>query len=158
MNEYLVEAGEGLKRLEHTIYVTLKYTRTVDVIKNTLNRLISIFDFIIEAFLDDAKEKKLITSIPKSPSLKSALVIQTYPENKILLNFITFYAFLRDTSHAKYTKREEYRRHVTLVADLGNKTAEIDIDNLGTCETFILRFFDYAEEFIEGKKPEEEFY
>lgn len=154
MNEYLFEAREELKRLEHTIYVTLKYTRTVDVIKNALNRLISIFDLIIRAFLKDAQEKKLLLDIPKSSSLKSALLAKTYPENKTLLKFITFHTFLKDAFNAKHTQREEYRRHVTLVADLKNKTAEVDIDNLETCEVVVLQFFDYAMRFIEGKQEE----
>ncbi len=157
MNESLFEAREELNRLEHTIYVTLKYTRTVDVIKNALIKLISLWDFIILAFLEDAQEKEIITEIPKSPSLKSTLVLKIYPQDKTLLKFISFYAFLRDTSNAKYTKREEYRRHVTLVANLKNKTAEIDIDNLGTCEKVACQFFDYAQELIEGKTEEDEF-
>jgi len=155
-NEYLLEAREELKRLEHIIYVTLKYTRTVDVIRNALARLISTFDFIIEAFLEDAKEKNLLVNIPKSPSLKSALVTETYPEDKTLLKLITFYAFLRDTLNAKYKKREEYRRHVTMVVQFGKKTVEIDIDNLETCEKIAYQFYDYAQEIIEGKPKEEE--
>ena len=150
MNESLLDAREELKRLEHTIHVTLKYTRTVDVIRNALERLISIFDFLIEAILEDAKEKNLISSIPKSPSLKSTLVIDTYPEDQRFLNMITFYCFLRDTLNSKYSKREEYRRHVTLVVNNGFKTTELDIDNLGTCEKVSFQFFDYSVEFIEG--------
>lgn len=155
MNEYLVEASEELKRLEHIIYVTLKYTRTVDVIRNGLNRLISLFDFIIGALLEEARGKGKIVNIPKSPSLKSSLVVKTYPEDKTLLKFMTFYAFLRDVVNAKYTKREEYRRHVTLVVNFPNKTAEIDIDNLETCEVVAREFFCYAQELIEGKREEE---
>jgi hypothetical protein len=155
-NEHLMDAREELKRLEHTIYVTLKYTRTVDVIKTTLKRLVSIFDILIVALLEDAKEKTLITTLPKSPSLKSTSVTEIYPEDKTLSKFITFYAFLRDVLNTRYTKREEYRRHVTLVSDLKNKTAEIDIDNLETCEEVAHQFFGYAKELIEGK-PEEEF-
>tara|TARA_Y100000310_G_C20253969_1_gene610415 strand:+ start:176 stop:643 length:468 start_codon:yes stop_codon:yes gene_type:complete len=150
MNESLLDAREELKRLEHTIHVTLKYTRTVDVIRNALERLISIFDFLIEALLEDAKEKNLISSIPKSPSLKSTLVLDTYNEDQTLLNMITFYCFLRDTLNSKYSKREEYRRHVTLVVDTGKKTTELDIDNLGTCEKISFQYFDYVMEFIEG--------
>jgi len=59
MNDYLLEAREELKRLEHIIYVSLKYTRTVDVIVNALTRMVSTFDLIIEAFLEKAKIKNL---------------------------------------------------------------------------------------------------
>ena len=52
--------------------------------------------------------------------------------------------------NSKYSKREEYRRHVTLVVNNGFKTTELDIDNLGTCEKVSFQFFDYAVEFIEG--------
>ena len=156
MNETLLDAREELKRLEHSVYVTLKYTRTVDVIKNAVERLISVFDFIIGAILENAKEKDLLTTLPKSPSLKSSLVTETYPEDKTLLKFITFYAFLRDTLNTRHTKREEYRRHVTLVAHFKNKTAEMDSDSLNTCEIVAREFFDYARRFIEGITDEEE--
>ena len=148
MNDCLIEAREEMKRLEHTIHVTLKYTRTIDVIRNALTRLISSFDFIIGAFLQDAQEKKLIPSIPKSPSLKSSLLMNTYPEDKELSRFIIFYTFLRDTVNADYEKREEFRRHVTMVVDFQNRTAEIDIDSLETCERVTFQFFDYAKEFL----------
>lgn len=155
MKESLFNAQEELKHLEHTIYVTLKYTRTVDIIRNALNKLISIFDFIIEALLEDAREKALIQEIPKSPSLKSRLVVRAYPDDKKLLKFGLFYAFLRDLLHAKQSKREEYRRHVALIANLKNRTAELDIDSLETYEAVAEQFFDYAQELIEGKKEEE---
>ena len=72
-----------------------------------------------------------------------------------IINLITFYTFLRDTSHSKYSKREEYRRHVTLVVNNSTKTTELDIDNLGTCEKISFQFFDYAVEFIEGKTEDD---
>ena len=33
-DEYLIEAREELNRIEHIIYVSLKYTRTTDVLRN----------------------------------------------------------------------------------------------------------------------------
>ena len=41
------DADEELKRADHMIYVTLKYTRTADVIHNILKRLINAFDVSI---------------------------------------------------------------------------------------------------------------
>jgi len=154
MNEYLFESREELKRLEHLIHVTLKYTRTVDVILNTLNRLINTFDFIIEGLLDNAKDKNLLSFVPKSPSLKSDLLIKTYPDNPDFFKFISFYHFLREVANTSHTKREEYRRHVTLITEMKNKTAEIDIDTLETFEKIAFQFFNYAQDFIEGKKVE----
>ena len=78
MNDYLLEAREELKRLEHIIYVTLKYTRTIDVLINALHRLVEIYDLIIEAYLEKAKLEGLIEALPKSPALRATVLIDLY--------------------------------------------------------------------------------
>ena len=144
MNEYLLEAREELKRLEHIIYVSLKYSRTVDILINALNRLVSVFDLIIEAFLEQAKEQGRINALPKSPALRATRVMELYPNDAELQKYMTFYGFLKTVLKLPHRKREEYRRHVTMVVDLDKCTAEIDIDNLVNCERFAMQFFSYA--------------
>ncbi|MBI2146235.1 hypothetical protein HYU22_02760 [Candidatus Woesearchaeota archaeon] len=155
MDEYLLDAHEELKRLEHIIYVSLKYTRTVDVILNAVTRLISIYDLIIEALMEKAKSQQLIESLPKSPALRATQLAELYPDDGPLQKYLSFYAFLKNVLKLPRTKREEYRRHVTLVVELEKSTAEIDIDNLTDCEKFVHKFFHYAVEKIEGKKIED---
>ena len=96
LNEYLFEAREELKRLEHIIYVSLKYTRTVDVIINALNRMVSTSDFLIYAFLQKAKEAGLIEVFPKSPALCATRVMELYPEDQQHQKYLIFYAFLKN--------------------------------------------------------------
>ncbi len=156
LQEYLFSAHEELKRLEHIIYVSLKYTRTVDVILNALNRLVNVYDVIIEAFLLQAKENGTISSLPKSPALRATRLAELYAEDKELQNYLTFYHFLKGVLKSPSTRREEYRRHVTLVVELDRSTAEIDIDNLTNCERFVHRFFHYARRKILGINEEEE--
>jgi hypothetical protein len=155
MNEYLLEAREELKRLEHILYVSLKYSRTVDVIVNALHRLENIFDLIIEAFLEKAKEEGLIESLPKSPALRGTVLANLYPNDEELQKYLFFYSSLKKILKSPHQKRQEFRRHVTLIVDLENATAEIKIDNLLNCEKFIHKFFHYAWEQIEGK-PEQD--
>ena len=156
MNEYLLEAREELKRLEHILYVSLKYSRTVDVITNALQRLVSIFDLIIEAYLEKAKEEGFIESLPKSPALRGTRVSEIYSDDEELQKHLQFYAFLKKILKLPFDKRQEFRRHVTRIVDLGNATAEVKIDNLMNCEKFIHRFFDHAQEKILGKKEDDE--
>ncbi len=143
MREYLAEASEELKRVEHIIYVSLKYTRTVDVVRNALNRLISMFDFLIEALMDYAKKQKKFKQIPKTPRLKVELVREAFEDDERILWYMNFYVFLRDVLKAKFTKREEYRRHVTMVAELWNRTVEVNIDTLED------NLLEVAKEFLE---------
>ena len=156
MNDYLLEARDELKRLEHIIYVSLKYTRTVDVIINALNRMVSCIDLIIEAFLEKAKEDKLIDVLPKSPALRATKVMEIYPTDLELARYLTFYTFLRNILKLPYTKREEFRRHVTFVVELDCATAEINIDNLVNCERFMHEFSKYAWGVLVGKSEDDE--
>ena len=147
MNEHLEEAHEELKRLEHIIYVSLKYTRTVDVLINALNRLINIYDLIIEALLEKAAEN-LVSSLPKSPALRSTKLAALYEDDQELQKFLSFYLFMRTVLNSPYTKRQEYRRHVTLIVKLEQATAEVDSDNLINCERFAHKFFGGSEHLI----------
>ncbi len=154
-NEYLIEAREELKRLEHIIYVSLKYTRTVDVIINALNRLVAIYDLIIEAFLEQAREQKKIDSLPRSPALRATVLGELFPEDPKLQKYMCFYGFLKTVLKLPHNKREEFRRHVTLVVELDKCTAEIDIDNLTNCESFVHGFLHYAQKIVEGVVEED---
>lgn len=155
MNEYLFEAREELKRLEHIIYVSLKYTRTVDVIIGALNRLINVNDLIIEGFFIKGQEEDKLLVMPKSPALRAMRLGEMFPDDKDLQKYLLFYAFLKTVLKSPYKKREEFRRHVTLIVDLEKCTAEIDIDNLTSCEKFVHRFYRYALEKIMGIKEED---
>lgn len=150
MKEQLFEAREELKRLEHIIYVSLKYTRTVDVILNALNRMISTYDFIIEAFLEKALEEKKLDFMPKSPALKAKKLAELHPDDKMIQQNFTLYSSLRNILKSPHHKRQEFRRHVTLVISQEDSTIEVEIDNLVNYEKFIHKFLVYSQKIIEG--------
>tara|TARA_Y100000034_G_scaffold122550_1_gene168147 strand:- start:190 stop:678 length:489 start_codon:yes stop_codon:yes gene_type:complete len=156
MNDYLEEATEELKRLEHIIYVSLKYTRTVDVIINALRRMVSTFDFIIEAYLLKAKEENLIDGLVKSPALRATHLKELYSTDQEFQHYFKFYFFLKNVLNSKYSKREEFRRHVTMIVELKNATSEIKIDNLVNSEKFLHNFLRLAFKQIEGITSEED--
>ena len=146
MKEYLDEAKEELKRVDHIIYVSLKYTRTVDIIRNAIIRLVSAYDYIIEALFIYNKNQKKIEHIPKSPKEKLDALVRMYPEDKKLVRYLALYSFLRELIKAQFTRREEYRRHVTMISQLKNQTAETDIDVLeDNYDKEAKEFLEYAE-------------
>jgi len=156
MDEHLLEAREELKRLEHIIYVSLKYTRTVDVIVNALQGLTNIYDLIIEAFLQKALTEKRLDSLPKSPAFRALKLRELYPEDQELQQYLNFYAYLKNILNSPHTKREEYRRHVALIVEMDHATTEIDIDNLSNCEKIVQKFYTYACQKICGIGEREE--
>ena len=129
-DDYEVHAKDELKRADHLIYVTLKYTRTVDVIKNTVKRLISALEFSMLDSLNHMKIKgKFKDIIPTHPNLRSNLLLKLLPKSKKALDF---YNYLRKMDMAEYGKKEEYRKNVALIAKdvIGKKIVEVNVEVL----------------------------
>ena len=129
-DDYEVHAKDELKRADHLIYVTLKYTRTVDVIKNTIKRLITALEFSTLDALNHLKVKgKLKDSIPTHPNLRSNLLLKLLPKSKKALDF---YNYLRKIDRAEFGKKEEYRKNVALIAKdiIGKTPVEVNVEVL----------------------------
>ncbi|MFH1648939.1 MAG: hypothetical protein ABIA93_00110 [Candidatus Woesearchaeota archaeon] len=141
MNEMLHNAKEELKRADHLVFVSLKYTRTVDVVINALNRLIEAYDFLCMALLEKAKEKNLIMEIPETPVERAHAVKEMYPDDKVLDN-IELYLLIRKIVKSNVQKENEYRRHVALITYIAGRQEIVNID-------IITEYFAYVQEFAE---------
>ena len=126
---YLDEAKEELKRADHLIYTSLKYTKTVDVIKITIQRLINAFDFAILDVLEYAKKRKKIKSIPLSPIMRTE-ISKNLIKDEVIDDFINFYFLLKKIDKADFGKKEEYRKNVTLIAFTHPDSIHINIETL----------------------------
>lgn len=138
-------AIEELKRADHLIFVTLKYTRTIDVIKNIIRRLINAFDYAIIDALTVLKRKKRIKEIPLTPISRAEFLKKIY-KKKEMVDYINFYLLLKFIDRADYTKREEYKRHVTLTVMKDDEVVEIDIDKIHEYFNKTKDFVDYVKE------------
>ena len=140
MTDDLVEgAKEELKRADHSIYVTLKYTRTVDIIKNIIKRLINAHDIVLLELLQHLHGKKKIKEVPGVPKKRATVVASSLPDLK---KDIDFYFLLREIDVADFTKREEYRKNVALVTTVRGKQLVVDIET-------VKKYFDRTVEFVD---------
>ncbi len=155
VEEYFFESREELKRVEHIIYVSLKYTRTTDVLRNAVLRFVSFYDILIHSHMIRAKENDKIDRIPKSPALKATKLSEVFEEDKEMLKFLNFYFFLKDLLKKDYEKINEYRRHVGMLFHLEDRTCAINIDSLETCEYFVHQYFHYSKKLLGFVKEEE---
>ncbi len=142
MKEAIEKAKEELKRVDHLFYVSLKYTKTVDVIKSIIVRLINVFEFSIDSLLLYMQNKKKIKSIPTNPITKSIEVRKLFEEDNQLLEDIDLYLLLRKTNRAEYTSAREFRKHVTMSAEVDNKPIDVNIEIIQEC-------FERAKNFVE---------
>ncbi len=153
MGEYIEEAGEELKRADHLVFVTLKYTRTADVIKNAIHRLINAFNLIILEALEHAKKKRRIKEIPSTPVVRRE-TLKKVIKSKEIDAFMRLYDLLKKIDKAEYTKKCEYRKHVALIAAIDGKKIEINIERLRDFFDRTNVFLSFICEWMWGKKDE----
>jgi len=127
-------AKDELKRADHLIYVSLKYTRTVDVIRSVIARLISAQEMTINELLQWLKNKKKIKEIAHSKSyrIKTELIKDKLKKDKKAIEFLAFYDFLTKIMKVDYVKKEEFRKNVRMIIhdDKGNVLEEVGVESL----------------------------
>jgi hypothetical protein len=151
----LQEAKDELKRADHLLYVSLKYTRTVDVIRNIIDRLINSLEFTISDLLTYAKEKKMISEKPGNMGLMCDTMKSTFKDDEKLLEMVNFFLMLRRISRAEYKKSSEYRRHVSMSVILDEIILNISIDKIKEYYDATVDFVNHAEKTIRGEDYEE---
>ncbi len=144
MNEFLVDVRHELKKLEHVVFVSLKFTRTRDVLMSALKKTVDVYEKIINSLLHWMLSKEMIDEIPMDTRSKKRLLEEHFP-HKDIKNYLKFYGFLKKVIRAEYKVVDEHRRYITLVFDLDNGCTELDIDTLEDCYTNITKqFYDFV--------------
>ncbi len=147
--EALERALQEVKRADHLTYVSLKYTRTVDVLKSIIERLIATIDAGFDALLHTAKAEGKIPAVPTLPRLKVEALKKIYAEHEQLKSYIDFYLLLRKLDKARFERAQEYRRHVTMKAAVDEQHIEITIDIINDYFHKTKEFLSLIEQLIE---------
>ena len=142
----LNEAKEEIKRADHLLFVTLKYTRTTDVIKSVINRLLEAYDNAIIYSLEYMKKKKKIKNVPLTPVSRAEILRDNYKRDVVLLDSLNGYFLLRKIQRSEYTKKEEFRKDVSLTVMHNDEAIEININTLEELYDKTKAFIDYIAE------------
>lgn len=144
MMEYLEDAREEIKRVDHQIYVSLKYTRTVDVLLNIINRMIDGYDFLLQALIQLAIEEKKTENMPSSPIEKGNLVKKLYDDDLTFDN-VNLYFLLRKLHRSNPQRESEYRRNVTMRTIVEGREELVTIDIITNYYHYMLEFLKTVE-------------
>ena len=133
------------RRADHLLYVSLKYTKTTDVIKNIIDRWNSTIGLCIDRLLMRSKRTKRIKKIPMAPLAKAEVVLKIYKDG-IVKEIIALYLFFRRLKDLEQTRQREFRKNVAIVAIDGRKEVIIDIPRLYEWNEKIKEFIVYVGE------------
>lgn len=118
---------EELKRADHLVYVSLKYTRTCDIMKNAMKRMIAADELAMKDYLEYLRKNKELVAVPGSAKERANLV------KKLLGNqvkkYLSLYNLLKKIDKAEYTAIEEFRKNVTLKTKTP-KPIDVKVDDL----------------------------
>ena len=143
------DALTELKMVDHLVFVSLRYTRTVDVIKSIVQRLVYTYDEFMTCILMSAKKDGTLEQIPELPALRCNKIRELFPEDEILINMVDFYQMLRKILRSKISGINEFRRHVTLIGRLDGEEWRVDIDLVNEYYKDAREHFEYLKKIKE---------
>lgn len=114
---------------QHLLFVSLKYTKTGDVILNLIQRWQHMVEAAAEVLLAKAKKKKTIKAIPATPVEKVEALQKIFKKEQIVLDTLILYSFFRKIYTLELVKEHEFRKNVTLRV-LDKQEVVIDMEKL----------------------------
>lgn len=128
---------------DHLLYVSLKYTKTTDVILNLLFRWRNLIDEGILKILEKAKKEKKIKSIPSAPKLKIDKVLELEKDNEIIKKTLELYDFFKKSETAEKIRENEFRKNVALKVMYRGNWEVVDLNKLKEFNIIMDNFVKY---------------
>jgi len=136
---------------DHLLYVSMKYTKTCDVMINLLQRWKIMMDYAFDALLDKAKKKKMIKKIPNAPKLRIDAIRETFADEEAVMEALKEYMMFKLIMVLNNTKEGEFRKGVCLRVTYQGKEIAINLDKLKEYSEILERFINYTKLFLTSK-------
>ncbi len=133
---------------DHLLYVSLKYTKTCDVIMNLMLRWRKMINTSIEAILRHAKKKKKIKSVPASPVGQIESMKGIFKKDKNILDTIALFEMLRKIEDLRTERSGEFRKNVNLRIFYQGKEININLDQLKIYAEQLEKFISTTKQFL----------
>lgn len=133
---------------DHLLYVSMKYTKTCDVILNLITRWKSMMDISFDALLQKAFEKKIIKQMPESPKQKIEFLKLYFKKQKSVQEAVALYIFFKRIPDAKKTREGEFRKNVNLKIIEPMGITDINMDKLKEYSDILERFISETKQFL----------
>ncbi|MEM3405408.1 MAG: hypothetical protein QW117_00310 [Candidatus Pacearchaeota archaeon] len=133
---------------DHLFYVSLKYTKTTDVILNLLEKWKNIIEISLEKLLEKAKKKNIIKNIPHVPKMKIDVCKKIFKKNTNIIEAINLLEFLKKIPVIEKIRENEFRKNVAVKILHKGEWITIDIEKLEEYNEIIERFIREVKQFL----------
>ena len=133
---------------DHLLYVSLKYTKTCDVIMNLLLRWRKMIDTSINESLKHAKKKNKIKEIPENYVGKLEKIKILFKKDKNFQLTLDFYEMLKKLENLRTERIGEFRKNVALRISYKGETIEVNLEKLKEYADMLEKFIFYTKQFL----------
>jgi hypothetical protein len=129
---------------DHLLYVSLKYTKTCDVIVNLLLRWKIMIEHGMDSLVSKAKKQKKWKPIPDAPRARLIQLKQIYVNEPIVSEVLNAYEIFRDIDTLEKVRENEFRKGVNLrVTTVKGEIININMDKLKEYSAMLEKFISY---------------
>jgi hypothetical protein len=136
---------------DHLLYVSLKYTKTCDVIKNLILRWRKMIETAIEEILKHAKKRKKVSSISSNPLGKIEEIKKLFKKDKNFLDVLEMYEMFRKIDELRTERIGEFRKNVALRIFYQGKEINVDLEKLKDYAEKLEKFISTTKQFLLSK-------
>lgn len=144
----MYQIEKEMKAAQHLLYVSLKYTKTGDVILNLIHRWQLMIEHAVNQMLEKAKKKKMIKEVPVAPKLKIELLASILKKEEIVSDTLVLYSFFRRIHTLQHIKEHEFRKNVALRVIEDKQEIVIDLEKLKEWQALLENFIKFVKTFI----------
>lgn len=129
---------------DHLLYVSLKYTKTCDVIMNLLLRWRKMIETCNLELLKKAKKDGKIKEMPDNAINIIKEMREVYKKEKVVLDTIDFFLMLRKLETLKTERIGEFRKNVNLKIQFRGKDVNVNLEQLKIYAELLENFIEFT--------------
>ncbi len=125
---------------DHLLYVSLKYTKTCDVIINLLLRWKVMIELSMEKLVEKAKKDKKWKPVLDAPRAQLVQLKRIYADDPIISETLKLYELFRDIEQLDKIRENEFRKGVNLKVIYKGEVININLDKLKEYSLLLEKF------------------
>ncbi len=133
---------------DHLLYVSMKYTKTCDVMVNLILRWRRMIEISIDALLEKAKKKKKISKISPNPTGKIEEIRKVFKKDKNFQEVLGMYEMFRKIEVLRKERSGEFRKNVTLKIFYRGEEINVNLEKLKEYAEKLEKFISTTKQFL----------
>ncbi len=135
---------------DHLLYVSLKYTKTCDVILNLLARWKSLIEISFDAILEKKVEDGKLPMMPTNPKQRIEFIKKCFYRNPVVQDVVVLYVFFKRVPDLSKTRSGEFRKNVNLKIIEPTRTTDVNMEKLGEYYEIVEKFISEVKKILEN--------